>query len=51
MFGLVITKVNRIFKVIEALIRGIRHAMKEFSIDVRLILCCMRANPEWYVEI
>jgi adenosine deaminase len=44
-------KVNLIFKVIEALNRGLQRAIKEFSIDVRLILCCMRQNPEWYVKI
>ncbi len=24
--------------------------MKEFFVDVRTILCCMRKNPEWYDE-
>lgn len=24
--------------------------MKQYSIDVRTLLCCMRNRPEWYVE-
>ncbi|CAF0729439.1 unnamed protein product [Rotaria sp. Silwood1] len=36
--------------VIEAINRGLQRGMKEFHIDVRTILCCIRQNPEWSME-
>ncbi|CAF1194885.1 unnamed protein product [Rotaria sordida] len=37
--------------VIEAINRGLQRGMKEFFIDVRTILCCIRSHPQWSMEI
>lgn len=37
-------------KVVEAINRGLQRGMAQYPVDVRTILCCMRKNPEWYVE-
>ncbi|CAF0802286.1 unnamed protein product [Adineta steineri] len=38
-------------QVIEAINRGLQRGMKEFSVDVRTILCCIRQCPEWSMEV
>ncbi|CAF4432839.1 unnamed protein product, partial [Adineta steineri] len=38
-------------QVIEAINRGLQRGMKEFSVDVRTILCCIRQCPEWDYHI
>ncbi|CAM4863333.1 unnamed protein product [Rotaria socialis] len=38
-------------EVIEAINCGLRRGMKEYNVDVRTILCCVRQNPEWSMEI
>ncbi|UJR25413.1 hypothetical protein I4U23_006760 [Adineta vaga] len=37
-------------QVIEAINKGLRRGMQEFSVDVRSILCCIRQHPEWSME-
>lgn len=36
-------------QVIEAITGGFQRGMKEYPVDVRTILCCMRQCPQWYV--
>ncbi|CAF0836941.1 unnamed protein product [Adineta steineri] len=38
-------------QVIEAINRGFERGKKEFHVDVRTLLCCIRPHPEWSMEI
>ncbi|CAF1194587.1 unnamed protein product [Adineta ricciae] len=38
-------------QVVQAVNKGLHRGIKEFSVDVRTILCCIRQHPEWSMEV
>ncbi|CAF4721426.1 unnamed protein product, partial [Rotaria socialis] len=38
-------------QVIVAINRGFKRGIKEFHVDIRTLLCCIRPHPEWSMEV